>query len=55
MLKPAFKGSFKRDRKLLQKRNKNMDKLTEVISLLIKEQPLLTRHENHPLHGDYQG
>jgi mRNA interferase YafQ len=23
--------------------------------LLINEQPLLPRHENHPLHGNYQG
>jgi mRNA-degrading endonuclease YafQ of YafQ-DinJ toxin-antitoxin module len=48
MLKPAFKGSFKKERKLMEKRHKNMDELTEVMDMLIKEQPLLPRHKNHP-------
>ena len=39
----------------MKKRNKDMDKLTEVMTLLMNEQPLLPRHENHPLHGDYKG
>ena len=55
MLEPAFTGPFKKDRKLVKKRNKDMDKLTEVMALLINEQPLLPKHEDHPLHGDYQG
>ena len=55
MLNPTFTGPFKQDRKLLQKRHKDTDKLTEVMNLLINEQPLLPKHENHPLHGNYQG
>jgi mRNA interferase YafQ len=55
MLTPAFTGPFKKDRKLMQKRNRDMDKLTGVIELLINEQLLLPKHENHPLHGEYQG
>ena len=55
MLTPNFHGSFKKDRKLMQKRNKDIDKLIEVMDLLINEQPLLPRHENHPLHGAYKG
>jgi mRNA interferase YafQ len=55
MLAPNFYGSFKRERKLMQKRNKDMDKLTEVMAMLINEQPLLPKHENHPLHGEYKG
>jgi mRNA interferase YafQ len=55
MLTPAFTGPFKKDRKLMQKRNRDMDKLTDVIALFINEQPLLPKHENHPLHGEYQG
>jgi mRNA interferase YafQ len=39
----------------MQKRNKDMDKLTEVMAMLINEQPLLPKHENHPLHGEYKG
>jgi mRNA interferase YafQ len=55
MLKPTFTDSFKQDRKLMKKRNMDMDKLNDVINLLINELPLLPRHENHPLHGKYQG
>ena len=55
MLNPTFTGPFKKDRKLFQKRHKDIDKLNEVIGMLINEQPLLPRHENHPLHGDYKG
>ena len=39
----------------MKKRGRDMDKLTEVINLLVNELPLLPRHENHPLHGKYQG
>ena len=55
MLTPLFTGPFKRDRKKLQKRGKDKNKLTEVMGMLINEQPLLPRHENHPLHGKYKG
>ena len=55
MLTPDFHGSFKKDRKLMKKRNKDIDKLTEVMSLLVNEKPLLPKHENHPLHGEYKG
>jgi len=39
----------------MKKRNKDLDKLTEVMDLLINEQPLLPKHENHPLHGKWEG
>jgi mRNA interferase YafQ len=55
MLNPIFTGSFKKDRKLMQKRNKDLNKLTEVMALIINEKPLLPSHKNHPLHGFYQG
>ena len=55
MLLPNFHSSFKKDRKLMQKRNKDIDKLIEVMTLLINEQPLLPQHGNHPLHGIYKG
>ena len=55
MLYAIFTGSFQKDRKLMIKQNKNMNKLNEVMDLLINEQPLLPRHENHPLHGNYKG
>ena len=55
MLKPTFHGSYKRDNKLMKKRNKNMNELAEVMGFLINEQPLLPKHNNHPLHGKYKG
>ena len=55
MLVPNFHGSFKRDRKLMEKRNKEMAELTKVMGLLITEQPLPQRYENHPLQGNYKG
>jgi len=55
MLKPIYTGPFKKDRKLMKKRNKDIDKLTDVMNLLIHEQPLLPKHENHPLYGKWKG
>jgi mRNA interferase YafQ len=55
MLNAVITGHFKHDRKLMKKRGKDMDKLTEVMDLLLNEQPLLPKHENHPLHGNHQG
>ena len=55
MLTPAFTGPFKKDRILMEKRNRDLVKLTDVMALLINEQPLLPKHENHPLHGKYHG
>jgi len=39
----------------MKKRNMDMDKLIGLMDLLINEKPLLPKHENHPLHGKYQG
>jgi len=55
MLAPMYTGSFKKDRRLMKKRGKNMDGLTEVMRLLVNEQPLLPKHENHPLRGNFKG
>ena len=55
MRTPEYYGSFKRDRKLMKKQNKDMNELNEVMGLLLNEQPLLPRHKNHPLHGKYKG
>ena len=55
MLDYDITGPFKKDRKLMQKRNRDIKKLREVMALLIKEQPLSPKHENHPLHGKDKG
>ena len=37
MLNAVFTGPFKKDHKLMKKQNKDMDKLNEVMDLLINE------------------
>ena len=55
MLQYEITGSFKKDRKLMEKRRKDIKKLRDVMALLISEQSLLPKHENHPLHGEWKG
>jgi mRNA interferase YafQ len=55
MLNPTFTKLFRKEIKLAEKRGKDVQKLREVTTMIINEQPLLPRHENHPLHGNYQG
>jgi len=55
MLDYEISGSFNKDRKLMEKRHKNIYKLRDVMRMLIQEIPLLPKHEDHPLHGNYQG
>ena len=55
MLDYEVTGSFDKDVKRMEKRRKDMLKLREVMRMLINEEPLLPRHENHPLHGNYEG
>ena len=51
---PEYYNSFKKDRKLMIKQDKDMNKLNEVMSLLLNEHPLLPKHANHPLQGNYK-
>jgi len=55
MLDYEITGPFKKDRKLMEKRHKDIYKLRDVMRMLIQEIPLLPKHENHPLHGNYKG
>jgi mRNA interferase YafQ len=55
MLNPTFTGPFKRERKLMKKRGKDVNKLTEVMGIIINEQPLPPERCNHPLHGEWNG
>jgi len=51
---PSYSGQFKRDVKLAEKRGKNMDKLRNVIDLLIAGQALPSELGDHPLKGDWK-
>ena len=55
MLRLAPSGHFKRDVKRAAKRGKDMQKLREVIDLLLAETPLPTRYRDHPLKGNWIG
>jgi mRNA interferase YafQ len=55
MLNPTFASSFRKDRKLMEKRGKDISKLRVVTTMIINEQPLLPKHENHLLHGKHKG
>ena len=39
----------------MQKRGRDIRLLREVMFMLINEQPLLPKHENHPLQGKLRG
>ncbi|MDR1784962.1 MAG: type II toxin-antitoxin system YafQ family toxin [Spirochaetaceae bacterium] len=55
MLSPKKSRKFTKEYVLMEKRNKNMMKIDEVVALIIKEIPLPPRYHNHPLHGKYEG
>ena len=39
----------------MQKRRLDIDKLTDVMKMIINEQPLPPERKNHPLHGEWKG
>jgi mRNA interferase YafQ len=48
-------NNFKKDYKLLAKRNKDLDKLRHVIDLLVNDLPLPAKCNPHKLKGEYSG
>jgi mRNA interferase YafQ len=55
MLVPEFTRQFVKDFNLMQRRHKNIDKILEVISLIIWEEALPAKHREHNLSGNYAG
>ena len=55
MLTPVWSGRFKRDVRLAVRRGKDIDKLKNVLLLLIEGQQLPARFKDHPLRGDWSG
>ena len=53
MLNQIQGGQFKRDVKLSKKRNKDMDKLRELMRFLIEEKSLPPEYKDHPLKGNW--
>jgi mRNA interferase YafQ len=50
----AFTNQFKKDLKLMEKRHRNMDKIYEIIALLIWGEPLPEHCHEHGLSGNYE-
>jgi mRNA interferase YafQ len=55
MLLPIFTKQFKKDYILSQKRQRDMNKIETVMSLIINQIPLPPVYRNHPLHGAFEG
>jgi mRNA interferase YafQ len=55
MLKPTFTKPFRKQLKLMEKRRMNINKLREVMDMIINEKPLPPERCNHQLHGDWEG
>ena len=55
MLERTFTKRFRKELKLMGKRGMNLGKLREAMDLIIDEQPLPRKYEDHPLHGNHRG
>lgn len=55
MLKVRYTAKFKKDFKLIQKKNNDLKLFKEVIELLCQEQPLPNKYKDHALIGNYAG
>lgn len=54
MRSPSYTGQFKRDVKTAEKRGKDLDKLREIIRLLLAGQTLPRELGDHPLKGEWK-
>jgi mRNA interferase YafQ len=54
MLTLEYTNQFKKDLKLSKKRGKDPTKLQGIIELLLQEKPLLEKHRDHSLSGNYK-
>jgi mRNA interferase YafQ len=55
MLKISFTHQYLKDLELMQRRNLPKSELDEVVKLLSEEQPLLQKHKDHALKGNFVG
>ena len=55
MLKIAFTNQYLKDLELMKRRNLPKSELDEVVKLLSEELPLLPKHKDHALKGNFAG
>lgn len=53
MLNPINKNKFERDLRLVLKRGKSLEKIKNVMRLLVEEKPLEEKYRDHSLKGEY--
>lgn len=53
MLKPEYTSQFKRDLKLCEKRNCNIEDMKSIIRLLVSEEALPEKNKDHNLYDNY--
>jgi mRNA interferase YafQ len=54
MLEPIYTKVFRKQYRFMMKRGMNLDKLTEVMDMIINEEPLLPERCNHQLNGKWK-
>ena len=54
MLKVKYSNQFKKDYKLIKKRGYDISKLKYVVQLLVEEQTLPDKYQDHYLTGNYK-
>lgn len=55
MLEIFRTSKFKKDFKIIQKRNWDIELLKKVVILLVEEKELPQKYKDHPLQGDHKG
>jgi len=55
VLEIKYKNIFEKDVKRAKKRGLDLNKLTEIIRMLVDEKPLPPRYRDHALVGNYAG
>lgn len=53
MRNPVYSGQFKRDLKVTQRRGKDMEKIKQLMRLLIEDKSLPPQYKDHPLKGQW--
>ena len=55
MLTPQDTTQFRRDRRRMRRRSKDIGKLEIIVRLLVNQEPLPERQRDHQLTGDWVG
>jgi mRNA interferase YafQ len=55
VLAPVFTHQFIKDLDLMKRRRKNIDKILDVMAMIIWEEPRPVKYREHNLSGDYSG